>query len=86
MGMIGDFIKGRKEKNKQEGEYEDHDRMVSNVERKKLSHNEREMMAVLKKEREENLKKALDFHEKERKLNDIWREREMMRSNVHLLE
>ena len=60
--------------------------MVSNVERRKLSHNEREMMAVLNREKEENLKQALKLEEQKRKITDIWREREMMRSNVHLLE
>lgn len=86
MGVIENFFKRRRERNRQESEFEDIDRAHSNIERKKLSHNEREMIAVLNREKENYLKEGLQWEEKRRKANELFREREMMRSNIHLLE
>ena len=86
MGVIGDFIKGRKERNRRESEFEDIDRAHSNIERKKLSHNEREVVSILRREKENSLKEILNWEEKRRKGDELFREREMMRGNIHLLE
>lgn len=86
MGLIQNFIQNRKESNRKVKEYEDNDNMVSNVERKKMSHNEREVLAILKKEKENSLKEILRLEEKRRKGHELLLEREMMSGRIHLLE
>ena len=87
MGAIQNFINRKRENNKKANEFEENDRIVSNVERKKLSHNEREMIAVLKHEKEEALNGALRFEEQRRKGSEMLREREMFsQGGFNLLE
>ena len=88
MGLIENFIRRRRERNEKEDDYEDLDKIHSNIERKKLSHAEREVRSILKKEHEESLKDFLRWDAKKNKAEEILREREFMRGNggMHLMQ
>ena len=48
MGIIKDYFDKRKALKNKLKEYEDNDKVVENLENRKLSHNERELIAILK--------------------------------------
>ena len=66
MGLIGNILERARERKRMQQGYEDNDRIVSNFETKKLSHNERELIKVLEKERQKSIKEALILEEKKR--------------------
>ena len=87
MGLLKDFIERKRERNRKENEFEDADKISSNIERKKMSHNEREVAAILRKEAEKNFKDTLKWEEERRKADDLFHTRQMMMGNpLHLLE
>lgn len=81
MEFLDNFINRKKARNERAEFLENEDRITHDIERKKLSHNEREMIAVLKREREQHLKDALKHEEKRRKAEERFRSRQMMMEN-----
>lgn len=87
MGFVQNFLQRRKEKESKIKEIEENEGIYRNIERKKLSHNEREMIGILNKEKEDALKEALSWEEKRRRGEEMFREREMMKmGGFNLLE
>lgn len=86
MGILDKLKKNKQRTDLLRKEYENIDRITHDIQRKKLSHNEREMMAILKREKENNLKEALKFEEKRRKAEEMFKEREMWKGGINLLE
>lgn len=86
MGILHNFIERKREREQGMKQAEDNDKIFSDIERKKLSHNEREILGILKREREEHLKDALRWEERRRKGDEMLHEREMMGRGFNLLE
>lgn len=86
MGLIQNFLNRRRERESKLRDFEETDHIVNNIERKKLSHNEREIVAILRKEKETEMKKALMWEEKRRQSEELFRERQMfMEGGFNLL-
>lgn len=87
MGLIQKFIQRRREREGKVKDAEENDSIFHDIERKKLSHNEREMIGIFKKEKEEALTEALRFEEKRRRGTELLRERTMFNhGGFNLLE
>lgn len=86
MGIIQEFRARKKEKEMKQRALEDEDRIINDIRRRKLSHNEREMIAVLKAEKEKYLKEALRLEEIRRKHDELFRERKMMMGSFNLMQ
>ena len=87
MGLIGNIIQRRRERESKQKEFEENDRIVNNIERKKLSHNEREIIGIMKKEKEKHFQEALRWEEKRRRGEEMFNERQMfMHGGFNLLE
>jgi len=81
MGFISNFLARRKNNENRQKEYEDNDKIVGNVEEKKKSHAERELIKVLETERQTAMKEALIEEEKCRQLRERLKARQMMKFN-----
>ncbi len=86
MGFLENLKERRQQREARLRRFEDDDRILHNIERKKLSHNEREMIAVLKAEKEKYLKEALRQEEIRRKHDELFRERKFMMGGFNLME
>ncbi|UCD20937.1 MAG: hypothetical protein JSW08_00095 [archaeon] len=81
MGVIRDILNRAKERRRKEREGEENERIFGNIQEKKLSHYEREMIKILQKEKEQNIREALYWEEKRRQAEEKWRARQMMKFN-----
>lgn len=87
MGFLKNFLERKREREARVRRAEDDDRVLNNIERKKLSHNEREVIGFLRREKEEHLKDALRFEEQRRRTEELCKEREMFNGGgFNLLE
>ena len=86
MSIITDLFRKSHMSNLKEKEYEENDRIVSRIDIKKKSHYEREMIGILEKERQEALKEALRLENRRRIAEEKLIGRNMMSSNIHLLQ
>lgn len=81
MGFIKDLINRSREKKERLAEFELQDRVVSQGELKKKSHNERELLKILEHERQEAIKEALRYEEKRRVADEKFKARQMLKFN-----
>ena len=86
MSFISNFMKNRSMSNLKEKEFEENDKIATRIETKKKSHYERELLNILEKERQDAIKEALKFENRRRIADEKWRARQMMTSDVHLLQ
>ena len=86
MGIIQNILRKSQEKKERMREIENNDRMLNNLETKKLSHDERIIIKGLEEERAEVLKEALKWDERKRKALDKLRSREMMQFNSNMFQ
>ena len=81
MGIISNFLARRKSNENRQKDYEDNDKIIGNIEEKKKSHAERELIKVLESEKQTAIKEALREEEKCRQLRERVKAREMMKFN-----
>lgn len=84
MGFLENLRERKRERTERERRFEEDHRISDNFHRKKMSHVEREMVAILTKEKEQHLKDALKFEELRRKREELFKERQMMRGHINL--
>ena len=81
---IRNFIERYKERKQNIKNFEDNEKMVHSFEQRKLSHNERVLNTLLEKNRQENIKKQLEYELKRRRNEDHQSARNMFGSNRNL--
>ena len=81
MGFIKNFFARRKEREDKLKEYDDNDKIIRIIDERKKSHNERELIKILNKEREEAIKEALIWEDKRRQADEKLKARNMMKFN-----
>jgi hypothetical protein len=86
MGKLSDFMERINRRKKAQKEYEDNQRVVNNAEQKKLSHTERELMKVLKEEKEQLMKETLYWENEKRKAKEKLKAREFMQFSPGLFQ
>jgi hypothetical protein len=78
------FVERWKERKKSYKDYESNEKMVDSFNQKKLPHNERVLNKLLEQNRQENIKKQLDFELIKRRNKDKQKARSMLGSNHEL--
>ncbi len=87
MGIFEKLTSRRREFNSKQQDFEDVDRIQRDIERRKLSHNEREAISILIREKEEALKEALKLEQTLQKRRDLLKTRSFFKEgNFNLLE
>lgn len=81
MGLIQNLISKFKEKNAYSGEYAEEMRMRENYEKKRLSHNERELMDYMEKQRQSRIAHALE-RIKQRERHEFWHKDVISQKNI----
>jgi hypothetical protein len=84
MSIIKEIIQRRKEKDRKVKEIEENDRIIRNLEEKKMSHYERELMRSLEEERQELIKEALKWDIRKRQAEDKIKAKQMMKFNSEM--
>lgn len=81
---IGNFIERYKSRKQAAKDYERNENMVDSFNQKKLPHNERVLNKLLEQNRQEQIKKRLDFELTRRRNQDKQKARNMLGSNRKL--
>ena len=81
MGLIRDILQRAKERKEKLRVAEEDDRVYSNLETKKKSHYERELIKRLEEERQEHIKQALFWDNKKEQALQKKKARDMMKFN-----
>lgn len=81
MGLFKDIIAREKERKDKLGEYQDEDRVVNEVQQRKKSHWEREVIKDMEEERQKLLKEAVMWENKRRQTDEKLKSRRMMKFN-----
>ena len=81
MGILNNFLSRRKETENRFSDASLNDRIMSEVDNRKRSHSERELIQVLEKEHQVALKDALYWEEKRRQAYELLKARQSMKFN-----
>jgi len=84
MGIVGDFLEKMKQRKNRLDEIESEERMQNIANQKKLSHNERELIKILEKDKQQAIREALILEEKKRRAEEKLKSRQMMQSDFCL--
>lgn len=81
MGFIQELIKRKNARKEKMKEAEENEFVFRNLEQRKLSHDERNMVKILEEERKEYIKEALRCDARKRTALDKLKSRDMMKFN-----
>ena len=84
MGVIDKFINNFQSRNQKFKEYQEDDRIQSQLHERKLSHNERVLNKLLEEQRQKDIANQLRFMEKQRKVDELQKSRDFMKFNPNL--
>ena len=84
MGIIKDMLERARERKRKFQDFEDNDRVVEGLGERKKSHNERELLKILEREKQEAIAEALRLEDKRRQLEERKKSRDAMMFNSEL--